>query len=129
VDKLKPNELNGLIDEYLRKHKITASDAINSITAYNQSIYISFKSESSAREAASYFAQVIFKASKLDSLYLDNHLDPNIRRRQNSSQANSKGDLNEPDEWTNEQDTVLRSKRYRAVGSDCELLVANRQLK
>lgn len=125
---LKPNDLNSLIDGCLNQlSKINHhSVEINSITIYNNSIYISFKTESDAIEAAAYFQNFYFKSFKLESYYFDRCLSQNFNKNE---WLNSKNE--DTLDNSNHGDQDQKNKRFRASLSniECELLVSNRQLK
>lgn len=119
-NKLKPNELNSLIDGCLNyladnPHNQHPID-INSVTTFSDAVYLSFKSEQDAIDAANYFHGLQFGHDALESFYFDRCLAINFINGRKSADY---------------EDTSGYYNRYHhgQANIELEVLVSNRQLK
>lgn len=127
--KMRPNELNALIDGCLNKlyQKQKYQIEINSVSTYSDAIYVSFKCESDAIEAANYFHGMTLRSGQepLESYYFDRCLSLNFRKNDDKSNSENNNKSSFDEGYENESARM----RFKAVKTECELLISNRQLK
>lgn len=132
---MRANELNSLIDgcvNQLRRRGGGEIPTVNSVNTYSDAIYVSFRNEQDAIDAANYFNG--FKSSDfsipLVSVYLDRCVAA-LRFSTADQLAGSpiRADENGIDSSSTTAAAAAMAKRRLRINIECEILVTNRQLK
>ncbi len=88
--------------------------AINSVRVFKDSIYIDYLHEEDASDAVKFFNNYLFKSNRIQAILI------------NKNFFNETNELNNENENDTNDNKVATNRAYQV---DCEIVVANRQLK
>lgn len=134
---MKPSELNQLVDGCLshlsRSRGRSTPIEVNSVNTYADSIYLSFRAEQDAIDAANYFNGLKSSSEPLVSVYLETTAALRFKTSGCDRVSEEKSIGGEVDVETIRFDNGSGGyeclKKRQRVNIECEVLVSDRQLK